>query len=110
LLASRPPRKPAKYTGLRVPGHDGFDRSLVQPILADDLALELDDRDPSAIMLPPVVTGIDVTDLDFQAAAYERQQRLDEDVAEMAIAAAINVERGGHGLRHPARRNETPSA
>lgn len=108
-LASLRPRKPAKYTGLRVTGQYGIDGRPVQAVLADDLALEFHDRYAYVEALFPLGTAVDVADLDLQMAAHERQQLLEEDVAKVAATPAVQVKGGSHGVtdaaRHSARRS-----
>jgi hypothetical protein len=110
MLASRPPRKPAKYTGLRVTGQYGIDRRPVETVLADDLALEFHDRYPRVETFFPVCVAVDVPDFDVQAATHERQQTLQEDVTEVTATPTVHVEGRPHGFTVPARRVATHSA
>ena len=60
--------------------------------MADDLALVLHDRHPRVVSLSPVVAAVDVAHLDIEAATHEWQQRLDEDIAEVALDALAMIE------------------
>src|SRR5210317_920902 len=101
MLTSQPRRKPAKYTGLRIADQYGIDRRPVQAELANHLALELNDRYPHVEAFFPVGAAVDIADLDIHAAAHQGQQFLEEHVAEVAAATAIDVESRLHGLKSP---------
>jgi len=103
LLASPPPRKPAKYTGLREAGQYGLDGRTVEAVLAHDLALELQDGNPHVETRFPVLAAVDVADLDIEPAADERQQFLDEYVAEMAALPAVDIQKRLQGITAPRR-------
>jgi hypothetical protein len=74
-----------------------FDGVDVQHVFADDLAIDLHDRDPGAELLPPAGARVDVQNLDPGAAAEERQELSDQLFAQMAAGAAVDLH---DALRH----------
>jgi len=61
-------------------------------ILADELAVILDDRHAHVVALPPVVARIDIMHDNIHPATHERHEFFDQNFAQMAALAAIDIE------------------
>lgn len=73
----------AKYTCYRVP---------IEKMPAHGLALIFDDRNVFPVLLMPVRIGVDIAYLELQPPLYQRQQFLDEDLAQVAALATVNLQ------------------
>jgi hypothetical protein len=71
--------------------HDGIDRRPIECVLADDTALEFDNRNPDVECASPFLARIDVTYFDFENTSYQRLQLVDENLTEMTTPSAVHV-------------------
>jgi hypothetical protein len=70
------------------------DRVAIEMILADELPVILYDRNSHVISPSPVVTRIDITDLDVDPAANLLQKLLDQLLTQMTALAAVDDDTG----------------
>lgn len=69
-------------------------RRRVEYVPANDVAIEFHDGDVQEVPFVPVGPRVDVPDHEFQPAVDERQQRVDQHVAQVAALAAVDVNDG----------------
>ena len=71
----------------------GEEMNTLSPETGEELAVILDDRNASVVSLAPVFAGVYIVDDELEAAAYKRQQLLNEDLAQVTTLATVYVDR-----------------
>lgn len=80
------------WCGISLLRDNSHDSVTIQTEFTDETAVKFDHRHPGIVFFTPIITAVHIDDFDIELLTHQRQQFLNQLLAQMAAPAAINCQ------------------